>query len=416
MASRFRDVALILACLLLAVAGQADAADKMQVLHKFCRKGTCRQLFDSGTPLLIDKSGDLFGVTSNDGKSQAGTIFKIHHDGVHKRWQYIVLYRFCSQDNCADGFDPSTGLIEDTAGNLYGLTRQGGLHKSAGVFFEYTVDQQYRVLYNFCSSSGCTDGSNPSGALIYSGSANGSLYDGVSPLYSTSVSGGANNGGTAFELSPSGESWTEDAFYSFCVACSPVGMIMDGQGGFVGTISSGVQWLFALSSSGGAWTMNILHTFCTVPPNCADGLNPRGQLLLTSAGDILGATEAGGDTRNNGLLFRFTPSTGTYQVIHEFCLTDCQDGANPSAGLVQDASGNFFGTASHGGSTDGGIVYELTAGGELTSLFQFCPRGTCKNGYYPGGPVVPDGVGNLYGTTTHGAWGFGTAFKLGSSK
>ncbi|HEY7993416.1 MAG TPA: choice-of-anchor tandem repeat GloVer-containing protein [Candidatus Eremiobacteraceae bacterium] len=103
--------------------------------------------------------------------------------------------------------------------------------------------------------------------------------------------------------------------------------------------------------------------------------------------------------------------------------------ANPFSGLIADAAGDLYGTASAGGnsgcvryaSAGCGTVYELTPpsvlGGSWTEivLYKF-PGG---NGpWLPANGLTMDGAGNLYGTTTDGGpydcttKYCGTAFKL----
>src|SRR5271154_2277611 len=80
--------------------------------------------------------------------------------------EFKVLYSFCpSPFNCTDGGAPQASLIQDTAGNLYGTTTQGGKYNQ-GTAFKLDSAGNYTVLYNFCSASNCTDGGPPSSGLI----------------------------------------------------------------------------------------------------------------------------------------------------------------------------------------------------------------------------------------------------------
>src|ERR1700678_3919154 len=47
------------------------------------------------------------------------------------------------------------------------------------------------------------------------------------------------------------------------------------------------------------------------------------------------------------------------------------NGASPAAGVVSDAAGNLYGTASAGGAFKSGLVYKLTPAGEETILYTF---------------------------------------------
>ena len=106
-------------------------------------------------------------------------------------------------------------MIIDTAGNLYGTTREYG-----GVFkLMPNADRtawKLRVLYKFCSQQNCTDGNISDAGLAYAGEISGALYDAVSPLYGTTFEGGAHNQGVVFQLQPAKKLWKETVIYNFC--------------------------------------------------------------------------------------------------------------------------------------------------------------------------------------------------------
>jgi hypothetical protein len=84
--------------------------------------------------VLVDASrGFLYGTTAGIGLSSfRGNVFEIDRSGKE-----TVLYTFCQQPNCLDGYDPD-GLYEDAAGNLFGVTSVGGSNGlyGDGVVFE----------------------------------------------------------------------------------------------------------------------------------------------------------------------------------------------------------------------------------------------------------------------------------------
>lgn len=90
--------------------------------------------------LLLDRAGNLYGTTSADGAYGLGSVFKLssNSDGF---WTYTDLHDFTGG---ADGSDPSTSLVIDQYGNLYGTAYFGGIHQSCsqgsgcGVLFEIT--------------------------------------------------------------------------------------------------------------------------------------------------------------------------------------------------------------------------------------------------------------------------------------
>jgi uncharacterized repeat protein (TIGR03803 family) len=94
--------------------------------------------------------------------------------------------------NGTDGSAPYAGLVQATDGDLYGTTDLGGANGSNGTVFKITPSGTLTMLYSFCSQSGCTDGINPHAGLV---------QDTNGDFYGTTVDGGTNNNGTLFRLS-----------------------------------------------------------------------------------------------------------------------------------------------------------------------------------------------------------------------
>jgi uncharacterized repeat protein (TIGR03803 family) len=115
---------------------------------------------------------------------------------------------------------------------------------------------------------------------------------------------------------------------------------------------------------------------------------------------------------------------GQFKVLHEF--KGNFDGSTPVAGLIEDSSGNLYGTTLGGGFKNSnvctfgcGTVFELSPNGSglwtKTVLYYFTGR---TDGGQPSASLVMDGAGNLYGTTENGGSllcgipGCGTVFEL----
>jgi uncharacterized repeat protein (TIGR03803 family) len=161
------------------------------VVHNFCQQSECDDGEVPYAGLVFDEQGNLYGTTSAGGAYHFGTVFKIFPNGRER-----VLYSFCALSACADGGTPFlSGVILDRQGNVYGTAGLGGVNGN-GVVFKITPQGQETVLYSFCSESGCTDGSDPSAGLV---------FDRVGNLYGTTESGGINNNGVVFRLSPDGK-------------------------------------------------------------------------------------------------------------------------------------------------------------------------------------------------------------------
>ncbi len=102
----------------------------------------------------------------------------------------------------------------------------------------------------------------------------------------------------------------------------------------------------------------------------------------------------------------------TLSVVHNF--TGGSDGGAPDDGFTMSPTGILFGTASTGGSSGYGVVFEVLANGKVKVLHNFAGG---SDGATPNGRVIRDANGVLYGTTTAGgAAGLGTVFKLDGNK
>ena len=106
--------------------------------------------------------------------------------------------------------------------------------------------------------------------------------------------------------------------------------------------------------------------------------------------------------------------TGTLTTLYNVCSqSGCPDGNYLYAGLTQATDGNLYGIMDIGGANGYGTIFKITLSGTLTTLYSFCSQSGCTDGEYPGGALVQDTNGNLYGTTDDGgANGYGTVFSL----
>ena len=86
-----------------------------------------------------------------------GTVFKLTPRG-----KLTMVYSFCAQTNCTDGFELFGGLVQGSDGNLYGTTAEGGAN-GYGTVFKLTTAGKLTTLHNFASYP---DGAYPEAALI----------------------------------------------------------------------------------------------------------------------------------------------------------------------------------------------------------------------------------------------------------
>jgi uncharacterized repeat protein (TIGR03803 family) len=137
-----------------------------------------------GAPVL-DQAGNLYGVTSEGGATNNGTVYKLS-PGANGEWTEQILYSF---EGGKDGANPAAGIVFDAAGNIYGTSLGGS--KKKGTVFELLAlggsQYQHVVLWTFNG----TDGVNPYSVP---------LLDSAGNLYGTASSGGSNNAGVVFEV------------------------------------------------------------------------------------------------------------------------------------------------------------------------------------------------------------------------
>jgi uncharacterized repeat protein (TIGR03803 family) len=313
--------------------------------------------------------------------------------------------------NGTDGGHPAyASLVQGTDGNLYGVTPVDGTH-SGGTVFKISTSGTLTTLYNFCARHNCTDGEGPYGALVQA--ANGNFYG-------TTDGGGANGAhyGTVFEITPTG---ALRPLYSFCSqsGCTDGsgpfgGLVQATNGNFYGTTVGGGAYgygtVFKITLSG---TLTTLYSFCSqMITDCTDGAQPWAGLVQGSDGNFYGTTQLGG-TAGAGTAFKITPS-GTLTTLHSFCSQSfCADGVQGYAGLIQATNGNFYGTTYLGGANNAGTVFRISSGGTLTTLYNFCVQIGCTDGQAPSAALVQATDGSLYGTTPEGgSEGYGEVFKI----
>jgi uncharacterized repeat protein (TIGR03803 family) len=311
---------------------------------------------------------------------------------------FKVVYNFTGG---SDGGNPLDGLTLDSAGNVYGTTNAGGA-STYGVVFKVAKTGVETVVHEF---TGGTDGAYPQGGLVRDTGGN---------FFGTTTAGGVSNNGTVFGFTAAGK---EGLLYSFAGgtdgAVPQAGLTLDAAGNLYGTTSAGglygngTVFKIARPAKGGKWIETVLYNFGTG----TDGSIPVASVAFDKSGNLYGSTSAGG-TYALGTIFQLVPSgsTWTENILHNF--QDADDGAVPYGGLISDASGNFYGSATEGGTGGGGTIFELTSdAGVWTFNVIYSNPGWGISGSFRN--LILDASGNLYGTThCDGANDAGTVYKL----
>jgi uncharacterized repeat protein (TIGR03803 family) len=364
--------------------------------------------------LTWDQAGNLYGMTTGGGTSPCIDNFYTGCGVVFKVGPAGHETVLHSFTGGTDGAVPfnGSGLVRDTAGNFYGVTFQGG-PSHYGTVFKLDRTGKETVLYAF---TGGTDGGNPYGNVALDAKGN---------LYGTGYAGGdlglygGFGAGVVFKVDPTGKETVLHAFTGGTDGEFPsAGLIRDAEGNLYGTTfgfyPSTWGTVFKLDRAG---TETVLHNFT----GGTDGGEPIAGLIRDAEGNLYGTASAGGDlscvvfgTPGCGVVFT-VDRTGKETVLHSF--TGGADGGYPGASLIRDAVGNLYGTTLFGGIGGfEGVVFKLDRTGTETVLYSFTGGADGGNPY---APLIMDKKGNLYSTTNIGGdlngcsgYGCGVVYKL----
>lgn len=310
-------------------------------IYTFCSQTNCADGYDP-QPMLESAGGNFYSTANFGGANGLGTIFRMNPAG-----SLTTIHNFCNDTNCTDGESPAKVSFQAADGSFYGIAQNGGAN-GFGTVFRISISGAFTTVYSFCQAASCADGAYPASLILGS--------DGY--LYGVTMQGGAHNAGSVFRMNPFGELTT---LYSFCVeaqcadGATPQLLLQASDGNFYGLAEGdlGIGMVFKLTPGG---EISTLHTFCS-QSNCTDGVQPT-SLMQASDGTLYGATFQGGSAKNAGTVFRLTLD-GTLTGLHKFNVTD----GNGPNGLMQHTNGYFYGTTEFGGaSTPYGTVFRLGVG------------------------------------------------------
>lgn len=345
--------------------------------------------------------------------------------------QASVLYSF----NGADDGGSSGPLIADSAGNLYGVTYEGGTNELGGTVFELSLSNgtwQKTVLYSF-------DDGEPVGALVFDDAGNLYGVTGETGKLCNPYGCSGPSWGTVYELTATGSGWQRTILHTFGGSpndgAEPIaGLTMDNAGNLYGTTAyggtvntpdcnGGCGTVFTLQRSGGSWVYSIIHSF-----QFSDGATPVSELVIDPQGNLYGTASTGGD--NNcpwvqwdlgsvesgpecGTVFEMTFSGGTWQESTIYTFHASYEGAGPM-GLMLDSAGNLYGLTTFGGFDTAGCVqcgnfFKLTPNGGEWTLSQLYDFVGSNDGFQPGGNLVRDQAGNVYSLASGGLLNCGDA-------
>jgi len=410
------------------VAQATSATTQYRVLHAFGDGNDGAGLWAG---VAVGAKGNLYGTTSGGGTYKGGTAFELM-PSPHGSWTEAILHNFNSGSQ--DGAGPFGGVILDAAGNLYGTTELGGGQYEYGTVFKLVPGPDgwtETILHRF--------GPHDKAGAPYAGV----VIDGTGNLYGTA--------GAVFELSPTASGWTEKTLHRFCSwsdcrdGDAPLaGVILDAAANVYGTTedggipcgSSGCGVVYEIEHGPNGWHEKVLHYFDN---NGKDGVGPGvGALFMDSTGALYGTTTGGGSHTcfaneghaisteprvgrfpgntigNCGTVFKLTKAAdGSWNEAVLYNFKGGSTGSGPGGGLVMDKSGNLYGTTIYGGAGGSGVVYKLAPETKGKWRYTLLHTFTGADGAQPDANLILDGKGNLYGTTaTGGAYGGGVVFEI----
>jgi uncharacterized repeat protein (TIGR03803 family) len=411
MLPRLVSVRSLLIASALLICAVVSASAQFSTLYTFDSPRTSDNSVPNSPP-VIDSQGNLYGTVTGNADGNVGGVYELTPSGDGT---WTESFYEMTNSLPADGIYPIGLFFDNATGNLYGTARGGT--GGCGVVYQLMPPTAgsgtwtETVLYAFPSLTGdvcdAVEGDGPLSPLI--ADANGNLYG-------AAFSGGTNDRGVVFKLSPPSNGsgpWTEQVLYNFQggnLGGDPSGgLIMDSKGALYGT----TEWVGAVHGTvfkltptkSGVWSYQVLHKFTADN----DGLNPESQMVFDSAGALYGVTGAGGNgcTQREahigcGIVFQLVPPSTqgagwTENILYEF--TGQDDGAWPVGGIFFNSTGALIGCTAGAGSNEGGTLYELTPPSSGTGPWTITPYSLSQGRGCQG--ITPSG-NNLYGTTFEG--------------
>ena len=344
--SRFFFATLLIFALATTVPWSAQAQDllNIDILHTF----TASPDGAGPNPLIRDAQGNLYGTAASGGflgcplgVGGCGIVYEVAKDGT-----YTILYSFKGGN---DGGLPLSGVVRDTAGNLFGTT--AGVNGTPSTIYEIKHTGGEKIL-RYLGNGNFSDGAAANSAPILD--SKGNLFGNTSYGGDSSCGFNGNGCGVVYEVQANGK-------------------------------------------------FRVLHTFTSL----ADGIEPIGSPVMDSQGNIFGIASLGGDLNCDhpdgcGLVYELD-HTGRYRILHKF--TGKSDGSFPAC-VTDDGSGNLVGVTGSGGDPncgyDGfgcGTIFRIDKAGKFKTLYEFTPFTENNDAHTC---LVPDSKGNLYGTNSVG--------------
>lgn len=331
--------------------------------------------------LIQSSNGYIYGFSSKSGTNNTGTIFKLDpiNDSITLSWSF--------NGPPTGGMNPKGSLMEASNGNFYAYTYEGGLGNT-GVFFEFNPMNDSVIIKE--NQLGIYYGKYPSSQFT---ELNGRLY-GTIP----------NEGsGLIVEYDLANDTLKIAHQSQFSDYKTLIGeLTLADNGNFYGLESN-----YGQHSSGSLYEFNPINNDYSLKfsfQESENGNTPVGMVTQTSKGKIFGTTKFGG-VKNNGIIFEYSNYLDSIQSVYNFNLHSNNNGFIPSGYLLEYENDQIYGTNTYGGnasftSRGDGVIYKFTPStGQITTKVIFDEESIGK---HPRGLLLKASNNKIYGVTSDG--------------
>lgn len=332
-------------------------------------------------------NGTLYGTTlGGGGGAGIGTAFAMPVGGAPQILSVLTPTSGTTAWNSRGGF------VQGPDGDMYATAGSAGTGTSTvGSIFKLTSAGSLSTIVGFSGTAGNNPGQNPQARMIIG-------HDGL--FWGTTASGGSGSSGTVFKVSTTGIQTTMVNFTG-TTGSNPGGNVLSpvllaSDGNYYGATNTGgtnnLGTVFKLTPAG-------VHTVL-VHMALPNGSNPTGPLAEGADGNLYGVTSAGG-TLGLGTVFQVTKA-GVFTCVVSFTGTaGAMPGQSPNAGLYPGPDGHLYGVTTTGGVYSSGTLFRVNSDGTVQHV---CPFSGRDEGISPGNGLVLTSGGALYGVNNTGAY------------
>lgn len=305
-----------------------------QVLYNFSNALNGRNPQGS---LIKHSNGNFYGLTNKGGKTNFGVLFE--WDTLNK-----TMTKRIDLNILPNGGFPLSNLSEFSLNyELYGTSSNGGVNNSGAIYQINLEQQKFKKLHDFNPN---TDGANPQSKMIESSN---------HKFYGVALNGGSQNSGTLFEYNPKDSVFTKKIDFNG---------LNNGKNPYSKLSILNDSILFGMTSIGGIDDYGVIYQYNINQNNIQkvfdfddtfSGSNPLKSLFLASDNVFYGTAFSGGQNEL-GVLFKFNPSTFSYEKLLDF--NGFGNGSYPQSSFIE-IDKKLYSTTRFGGNNNAGVLYEF---------------------------------------------------------